>query len=298
MKKSMQELFSLLLAGTLVVLLIIFAWNLPDWLSDDDEQAEIGVCYTHEEVLPCVECEKPEPVVRSREDLLNEFQAYYNQIKEPMAINSSSVSSLRRLGDLGFRNANMVRDVMKYDRMQENLKAEKETFEKYQELYPDHPYISKDFARKIAERYGMLIAPSDKYKAGIPEENQSDILYFSDLMPEASYAVMAKPDMIDMRGMVVRDQVFVIKDPDPIVFAEVPEGYLFVTAWGDDAMEPVRELDEYLNNYFWVSDAERGDFSATVSGEVIYSDWIPVSITNDTLIITSGWISGDTVRWE
>lgn len=71
------------------------------------------------------------------------------------------------------------------------------------------------------------------------------------------FYVMAPPDMFDMQQREIVDGVFIVED-DPIVFAKVNGGFLFVTAWGDDAIEPMKEIENLLEqDYSWLPETHQ-----------------------------------------
>lgn len=157
----------------------------------------------------------------------------------------------------------------------DNAKYWHEIAQKYLVFYPNNKFISWSQARDICKKYGLELTGVENYTGTIPEKNLREIEQFNlrekdayyddfeeiskreyDKLPEEerSYATTgADHHICGYYKAVKRRYGFCIcapkKDisiPDAVVLQTVEDGYLIVTAWGDEAADEI-VVNEKMN---------------------------------------------------
>lgn len=223
------------------------------------------------------------------EDMLNWKDLYFTGLE-----NEQILEPLNKMADLGFTGTPAVRKSEAYQRAKRNAATILENIETYAEKYPNNPFITEDEVGRIAKRYGMIVADVSRLTVDIPQDNMDAIIEFSDNYIRPEFKVMAYADQLELDGLRLRDGVFaeLPPDPDPIVFCQVSGGYLFVTAWGEDAKLPMQDIEKWLDDKpDWYTDRTSilGDLSFGGGAVIYYSnstgEW---TATADTVWMTIG----------
>lgn len=214
--------------------------------------------------------------------LLNEIVSYADNVIDtpPVQLNKYA-SKVKKLAALGF-DTPQVRKVKKYDELIKNRSELIDKINSYSELFPKNPFITKEEVKRIAEKYNLYVGNIDRFvNADIPTKNVDEILEFDALYNKqcagaldtapATYHVMAQYDMFDVTRTRL-DGPFIIEDKDPIVFAEIDGDYIIVTAWGDDAIEPMYEIEKWVKDVGYLY--ERREAELTGSADIT---WITVT---------------------
>jgi len=230
--------------------------------------------------------------------LLNEIVSYAdNVIRTPSVELNKYASKVKKLAALGF-DTPQVRKVKKYDELIKNRSELIDKINSYSELFPKNPFITKEEVKRIAEKYNLYVGNIDRFvNADIPNKNLDEILEFNALYKKqyagaldtfkflpATYHVMAQYDMFDVTRTRL-DGPFIIEDKDPIVFAEIDGDYIIVTAWGDDAIEPMYEIEKWVKDVGYLYE-RREDHSIGSSGDFIW-----LTLTGDNEVRT--WSTTD-----
>lgn len=166
------------------------------------------------------------------------------------------------------------------------LKTIKETYEYFKQKYPLNKWISHESAIELCKKYGLVLGDTERFISDVPEKNLRDIedfkfneedgiycliyhgKYSSDRREvsfneyknntrvdyfhygEVGFKIIALQKDFDMRGMELNGGEIVPKiQEDPIVLKPVwgkVRGYLIVTAWGDEALDPI--VSNQINN--------------------------------------------------
>lgn len=225
--------------------------------------------------------------------LLNEIVSYAdNVIRTPIVELNKYTSKVKKLAALGF-DTPQVRKVKKYDELIKNRSELIDKINSYGKLFPKNQFITKDEVKRIAEKYNLYVGNIDRFvNADIPNKNADEIIEFDALYKKqyagslntapATYHIMAQYDMFNVTRTRL-DGPFIIEDKDPIVFAEIDGGYIIVTAWGDDAIEPMYEIEKWVKDVGYLY--ERREDELTGSGDLI---WLNFTGDSDTSIWSNG----------
>jgi hypothetical protein len=120
----------------------------------------------------------------------------------------------------------------------------------YSRKYPLYKFITPDQAMTIAEKYNLVLGNVSDFIGFVPDKNLREIENFKGKCDEndidTGYRVHGKKKLqivapekdFDMTGKMVRDRK-VMEIPDPVVLQPVRWGFLIVTAWGDEASDPI-----------------------------------------------------------
>lgn len=220
--------------------------------------------------------------------LLKEIVSYADNVIDtpPVELNKYA-SKVKKLAALGF-DTPQVRKVKKYDELIKNRSELIDKIDSYGQLFPNNLFITKEEVKRIAEKYNLYVGNIDRFvNADIPNKNADAILEFDALYKKqynqsATYHVMAQYDMFDVTATRL-DGPFIIEDKDPIVFAEIDGDYIIVTAWGDDAIEPMYEIEKWVKDVGYLY--ERREDEITFSGGDVFINIGTDELTWSTNII-------------
>ena len=120
----------------------------------------------------------------------------------------------------------------------------------YARKYPLYKFITPEQTMTIAEKYNLILGDVSDFVGFVPDKNLKEIERFkcddkdkeintSPFAPNtyAELQICAPQKDFDTTGKVVRNRKLMIEDP--IVLQPVKYGYLILTAWGDEASDPI-----------------------------------------------------------
>ena len=211
------------------------------------------------------------------------YQRALSVINKKHDINEDKV---RRLSDLGFSQASEVKKGESILEKRKEGKTLVEKIAYYKAKYPLYKFITEKEVVRICGKYGLIYGDVSRYKGFVPDKNLADIerfrieeddmaknledwyleswgaLSFGSLLAgspsaikEESAKAPRKPRFeiaaplgdFDTSGMELKNLKLTAKPvPDPVVLCRVKEGYLIVTAWGDEASDPL--VQNEINN--------------------------------------------------
>lgn len=226
-----------------------------------------------------------EPQKVRPEVLLREIKGFGTKIEriENLSDKHGKYKRTRDLADLGFKQTPNAIKLAKYDAIVKARDRITSFVDRYRVQYPENPFLTKQEMERIAAKYSMVIGDPSDYIGGIPDRNQEEILNFVNRVAgQPKLYVMAPVAMFDMTARDI-DGVYIV-DKDPIVFIEVEGGVLYVTHWGDDAIEPMKEIGEIVEQFGYLPEKSNVVTASRLVGTNILSDqWIWVSGTIDTV---------------
>lgn len=178
-----------------------------------------------------------------------------------------------RLEKLGFRNIESVKELQRIRKDKEKYKKIRDSIEHYSAKYPFNKFITGEEAESVCNKYNLYIADVAFFKGFVPERNLSEMetfvsnhglkQYYRQGTSKAysDWEVTSKHEFenqkegytyyehgVIFRIMAPENQFYITNTmrkigreiiDDPIVLYPVPEGYIVVTAWGDEASDPV-----------------------------------------------------------
>lgn len=132
----------------------------------------------------------------------------------------------------------------------------------YKKHYPKHKFITEEVVDDICKKYNLVYGSTEFYKGFVPYENAKDMSAFFRVVRKKDIPVVkqrsgffslpvhrsladclfiAAPEKdFDKNKADIRGFRAVKKTPpDPIVLFTVNHGFLVVTAWGDEASDPM-----------------------------------------------------------
>lgn len=216
-----------------------------------------------------------EPQEVRPEVLLREIKGFGTKIEriENLSDKQGKYKRTRDLAGLGFKQTPNAIKLATYDAIVKARDRITGFVDRYRVQYPENPFLTKQEMERIAAKYSMVIGDPSDYIGGIPDRNQEEILNFVNRVAvegQPKLYVMAPVAMFDMTARDI-DGVYVV-DKDPIVFIEVEGGVLYVTHWGDDAIEPMKEIGEIVEQFGYLPEKSNSIMtSVSVSGE---NGWI------------------------
>jgi len=180
---------------------------------------------------------------------------------------------LKGLVDLGFSNAEQVKEFKEVEDKKEEQQWLKEKIEYYKHTYPLNKFIDEQSVKVICEKYGLLLTRGNDYISDIPESNQKEIVLFKvkrgdirepievyeglffpprafgslvlsaterdkfdeEMIKGQNLLIVAPSHKLDLRGKEIKGHIVKIKDP--IVLQPVKKGYLIVSSWGLEASD-------------------------------------------------------------
>ncbi len=203
--------------------------------------------------------------------LLKEAKEYLENVQVP------SEEKYDMLKEYGFTSTKEYREnhVILTERTTAKIVAE--TVEHYSVNYVNK-FIQNGDVQHICKKYGLVCGSTQLYEGFIPKKNLEEIANFPPVREadrvwkyrrdlwvssteiidleqylqlsreekEKCYPITKKDLMIcapqkdfNMEGHEVKDHMIVKEVPDPVVLFPVRLGYLIVTAWGDEASDPL-----------------------------------------------------------
>ena len=179
------------------------------------------------------------------------------------------------LNAYGFRQTSEYVDNYVATQQIEFSHKQAELIEYYKNTYPLYKFIQEPQVSELCEKYGLIFGPVQRYTGFVPEKNLIEIdefkevkdvdkmwaaneyrytkIKFSDwkkldqvqkkhytLLDKNRLMICAPKKDFDTRGYKVVDYKLEVEPvPDPVVLHTVREGFLIVTAWGDEASDPM-----------------------------------------------------------
>jgi len=189
---------------------------------------------------------------------------------------TKNVTKVNRLELLGFKQASQVTELKPLQQKAELSKEQLESLAYYQREYPFNKFITEEQVKIICHKYNLVCGDVSRFTGFVPEKNLSDIEKFKlndkDMVEEASYGgswftkeemrrffpesqyhdiyrnyrfrklelqICAPVKDMDITGLELTEGYKLTKKhiPDPVVLQLVKNGYLIITAWGDEASD-------------------------------------------------------------
>lgn len=178
-----------------------------------------------------------------------------------------------RLEKLGFTGIDSVKQLRELKKEKEKFQKIRDSIERYQKKYPLNKFITKQEASSVCEKYNLYIADIPFFKGFVPERNLQEMERFvsnysiteyfkQDLSKMYHESIVVSKEEYDNKipgfNYYEHTPIFKIMAPetqfhitsgmrkvgreiidDPIVLLPVPEGYVVITAWGDEASDPI-----------------------------------------------------------
>lgn len=185
-------------------------------------------------------------------------------------VNNSKAERLEKLGFTGLEGVIQLRQLKE---QKEKFKRIRDCIESYQKNYPLNKFITREEAVSVCEKYNLYIGDVPFFKGFVPERNLQEMERFVSNYSLTQYYRQENGKAYRESKLVSKDEFenqipgfvyyehtpfFKIMAPesqfyitsgmrkvgreiidDPIVLLPVPEGYIVVTAWGDEASDPV-----------------------------------------------------------
>jgi hypothetical protein len=114
-------------------------------------------------------------VYSAQELLLEEAKSV---LENCVNLNDEKYVTLKKMHDLGFANAEAVKEFMEYEAKIKYQNELKEIISYYQRTYPLNKFIDNKTVKIICDKYGLVLADVRYYNAEIPEKNQKEIVSF------------------------------------------------------------------------------------------------------------------------
>lgn len=114
-------------------------------------------------------------VYSAQELLLEEAK---NVLANCVNLNDEKYVTLKKMHDLGFSNAEAVKEFMEYEKKIKYQNELKEIIGYYQKAYPLNKFINNETVKIICDKYKLVLADVRYYNAEIPEKNQKEIVSF------------------------------------------------------------------------------------------------------------------------
>jgi hypothetical protein len=175
-----------------------------------------------------------------------------NDLLDVLSIpNQEKVAQLKQLG---FHQTKQVTETHETQKKINEQKKISDAISAFRVEYPNYKYITVEIAEKICDKYNLVLGSVERFKGFVPQKNVDEILKFFEMYPkEASYskqpvplAICAPLKDMDMKGMHLEGSKMVkdVPVPDPVVLLPKnhpngTSGYLILTAWGDEASDPL-----------------------------------------------------------
>lgn len=178
--------------------------------------------------------------------------ALLEQAKKIIAGSDVKTDKAERLLKVGFGKATDVRETEHEVKIKSLAEQTSRVVNYYSMKYPLYKFITPDQAMTIAEKYNLVLGNVSDFIGFVPDKNLREIEKFkcdeADKDMDTGFMgsrtnrvkgmqIVAPQKDFDMTGKVVRNRRIEIKDP--VVLQPVKHGYLVVTAWGDEASDPI-----------------------------------------------------------
>lgn len=204
-------------------------------------------------------------IYSAEEIILKEANEILNR---PDPYDQDRYDRLTKMNELGFANAEQVKEFLEASKKIAEFKKLKNKIEYYRQVYPMHKFISEDAVKAICQKYNLLLAMASDYIAEVPEKNQKEIVAFrikrkdTRVPLEVNFALMLRREFLIMYAPEVNYEEMVegkdlliiapehklktegkikeghiLRSDDPIVLQPVDSGYLIVTSWGLEASD-------------------------------------------------------------
>lgn len=189
-----------------------------------------------------------------------------------IALEKENDGKAERLEKLGFTGIDSVKKLKEIREEKERFKRIKDRIESYQKKYPLNKFITKQEATSVCEKYNLYIGDVPFFKGFVPERNVQEMERFvsnydlteyyrqEEGKPYHSSVLVSKKEFENQKKgysyyehtplfkiMAPEDQFYITYGmrkvgreiiDDPIVLLPVQEGYIIVTAWGDESSDP------------------------------------------------------------
>ncbi len=190
------------------------------------------------------------------------------------------------LKKVGFRNVPEVKEIDKKIEKKELSDSLVNAIQLYKLHYPKQKFITKEMVDAICQKYNLICGNVSAYKGFVPLKNLKEIeafnikpehcdyqvffhespykkssyneyakeknrdnIYYSSFPIRANTALLICAPAKDME-LTSRQKVqgnWIIEIPDPVVLHPVPEGFLILTAWGEEASDPLVVNNDMVN---------------------------------------------------
>lgn len=188
-------------------------------------------------------------------------------------IESKNFTKAERLSNLGFRSVDQVKELHELRIKQLQFESIKRSIENYSKKFPFNKFITKDECNSVCEKYNLYIGAVSWFKGFVPDRNIGEMEKFiqnhdtarywkSEAGKTYSHIQITTPveyenqlpgftygkETPEFKIMAPENQFYWTPGmrkvgreiiDDPIVLHEVENGYIVVTAWGDEASDPV-----------------------------------------------------------
>lgn len=188
-------------------------------------------------------------------------------------IEQKNISKAERLLKLGFKSLEQVKELHELRIKQLQFETVKKLIEENTKLFPFNKFITKEECNSVCEKYNLYIGAVSWFKGFVPERNLAEMERFVENHNTARYWKCEKGKAYSAYDITTKEEYenqlpgftygmenpeFKIMAPDsqfyytpgmrkvgreiiddPIVLHEVKGGYIVVTAWGDEASDPV-----------------------------------------------------------
>jgi len=190
---------------------------------------------------------------------------------------SKDVNKVNRLQSLGFTNVQQVTEIKPIIEKSQLSKEQIRLIQDYKVRYPNNKFITEEQVKEICYKYNLVCGDVSIFKGFVPEKNLKEIETFKlkeeDQIIEASFAtnyytqeemdrlfpgnninethrkrryrslklqICAPVKDMDITNLRLKDGYKLERHvPDPVVLQPVKGGYLIITAWGDEASDPL-----------------------------------------------------------
>lgn len=237
--------------------------------------AETAVVSTYTELVPAIEeqsttqarkLEQQRLIKELHEELETSGEKSLNKRKNLLQKElSPKILKAKRLAEIGFTQAEGVKDWYSVKNERESAQELVNTIEHYKISYPDYKFIKRENAIELFKKYGLACVPIQRYTGDIPDKNLQEIENFSKIAircedrvryyswageeakfidnlfyedePAGLFIACPKDKVILTERERISENGFIIND-DPIVLMPVKKGFLVVSKWGLEGEDP------------------------------------------------------------
>lgn len=162
-----------------------------------------------------------ERLLQSYKDFLNNEPDLYTE-------------KIRLLEKNGFSSHPDVIAAKEREDVRKHRSAWKKIYEENKAAYPQYRFITNNTLKKILDKYGLVYAKIQHYIVDIPLKNLKELDKAKDTFPDGwDYLIAAPRDMFS-KNLSLKGKYLSVVVNDPIIFKETHNGYLIITAWGDE----------------------------------------------------------------
>lgn len=175
----------------------------------------------------------------------------------------SSTDKAKRLAAQGF-GSNV--EVIEHEELERNKKEALKNANyilHYNQKYPVNKFLVEKDVERICKKYNLVLGKIEQYKGFVPDKNLKEIESFRihdedrvgfshtgrftgknedgrRMVSGNTLHIVAPLKDMDLKSWELEGYKLVKKSPpDPVVLFEVKGGYLILTAWGDEASDPI-----------------------------------------------------------